>query len=70
MAWIAMTRRYWFWQHKKMLADDVGYLVSGGLRPRAAKWIKGSDEPGAIIEIPIGWRPTTLRSMEEAHGFR
>lgn len=24
---IPITRRYWFWQHKKMIKDDVGFIV-------------------------------------------
>lgn len=56
MVWITLTRRYWFWQHKKMRKDGVGYLVSGGIRPRAIKWIKASYDEDGRTEIPAGWR--------------
>lgn len=52
------TKRYWFWQHKKMLADGVGYIAgSSPLRPLAVKWIECSTEPGAMTEYPSGWTP-------------
>lgn len=58
---IAITKRYWFWQQKKMLRDDVGYIVTetlyDDLRPLAVKWIEAENGPGAITPIPNGWRP-------------
>jgi hypothetical protein len=56
---LAIKRRYWFWQQKKMLADDVGYTVAetlyDELRPLAIRYIDTSAGPGAITLIPAGW---------------
>lgn len=60
---IALKRRYWFWQQKRMLRDDVGYtLAAAGLhdfiRPWAIKWINPQ-----FASIPSSWQlaPNHLR---------
>jgi hypothetical protein len=44
-----------------MLRDDVGYLrpiesPMDMMRPRAIKWMPVNPEPGALTEIPKGWK--------------
>lgn len=55
MNWIPIMRRYWFWQRKKMLRDDVGYTVGSTLRPIGIRWIQINKSPGAVTTIPPGW---------------
>lgn len=64
---IAVGRRYWFWQHKKMLRDNAGYLIKGGLRPLAVQWIKASDTPGGLTPIPKGWSPMPWLKPNASH---
>lgn len=58
---VKMCRRYWFWQSRKMLSDDVGYIVElglfGWLRPTAVKFFRFHGvKPNEIVPLPSGWR--------------
>jgi hypothetical protein len=57
---LAITKRYWFWQQKKMLADGVGYTCTetlyDELRPLAFKFIEIRDGAGTLTPIPNGWK--------------
>lgn len=43
-----------------MLEDGVAYAstetIYDELRPLAVRWIRANDGPGAITEIPNGWK--------------
>lgn len=63
---LKLTKRYWFWQRKKMQFDGVVNIEpSNGLwddiRPVAVRW---QDclyvTPHDIIEYPSDWRPGEL----------